>query len=199
MGGHGQGAGAGVKSRRIGVFGGSFSPIHFGHLFAARAAQRRLKLDEVLFVPCAASAYGKRLLPAAKRLKLLRLALKGLPGFALSDIEIRRGGVSRSVDTIRELAGQAGPAERFFLLIGSDQVGAFPKWKEAGVLARLAQVCILDRPGSPRLKAIEKKYGMKALKIPQHDISASEIRRRLEKNNSLAGLLPPAVEKALKV
>ena len=176
--------------KRIGIFGGSFNPVHHGHLLLARGAFEVLKLDELVFVPCHDSADGKKLLPAARRLAMLKAALRGVKNFSVSDVDVKRGGISRSVDTLRELAAAEGKGAKFFLLIGGDQASQFSRWKEAEALARLAQICVLARSGHAPDIFIHKKYRFKTLNVPQYEISSSEIRSRLKKNLPLNWFLP---------
>jgi len=184
--------------KRIGILGGSFNPVHHGHLLLARAAFEALKLDEMLFVPCAESADGKKLLPAAKRLAMLKAALRGEKKFSVSGLDLKRGGISRSVDTLRELRAGLGEGVKFFLLIGADQASQFPRWKEPEALARLAQICVLARPGHESSRSIHKKYRFKTLDVPRYEISSSEIRARLKKNLPLNWFLPSASLSILK-
>jgi nicotinate-nucleotide adenylyltransferase len=178
--------------KRIGIFGGSFNPVHHGHLLVARAAAEALRLDELRFVPCFRSAHGKKLMPAGLRLKMLKAVLRGVPGFVVDDCEIRRGGISRSVDTLRELRRRLGPQARFFFLIGQDQVLEFPKWKEADGIGQLARISVLTRPGYRKNTLIHKKYRFLTVDVPQYEISSSEIRSRLKKKLSIDWLLPEA-------
>ena len=184
--------------KRIGIFGGSFNPVHHGHLLLARAAFEALRLDEMLFVPCHDSADGKKLLPAAKRLAMLKAALRGVKNFSVSEVDLKRGGVSRSVDTVRELGAAAGKGAKFFLLIGADQASQFPRWKDAELLAMQAQICVLARPGHSSSISIHKKYRFKTLNVPQYEISSSEIRTRLKKNLPLNWFLPSSALSILK-
>jgi nicotinate-nucleotide adenylyltransferase len=173
--------------KRVGIFGGSFNPVHHGHLLVARDAFEKLKLDELIFVPCGQSAYGKKLLPGPLRLKLLRGSLRGIPGYRVSDLEIRNPGISRSVDTLRALKE---PGIRHYLLIGADQVAKFPKWKEASKIPGLAQICVLARPGARESPAIQRKFRMRHLDSVHVGISSSEIRLRLRKKLPVDWLLP---------
>ena len=179
--------------KRIGIFGGSFNPVHHGHLLLARAVREELGLDEILFVPCNESANRKKLLPATIRLRMLRAALGGLRGFSASDIEIKRGGLSRSIDTLRALKLAGKKSSKFFLLIGEDQAQEFPRWKEALELSRLSQVCVMARPGFLKNLVIHKKYHFKTVIVPQYEISSTEIRRRAKKNLPIEWLVPPKV------
>jgi nicotinate-nucleotide adenylyltransferase len=176
-------------AEKVGVFGGSFSPLHLGHLLVAREAQERLGLDEILFMPCARSANNKNLLPSALRLRLLRAALRGQKKFRLDARELKRGGVSRSIDSLRELKAER-PKDKFFLLIGQDQASDFPRWKEAEELARLCQVVVLGRPGYAKNADIHRKYHFETVKVSQYEISSTQIRARLKKNLSIEWFVP---------
>jgi nicotinate-nucleotide adenylyltransferase len=179
--------------RRVGIFGGAFNPVHLGHLLVARAAKEALGLDELLFVPCNRSAYGKKLLPAKARLRMLEAALKGQAGLGVSDTEIRRGGISRSIDTLLELRRKQGAGTDFFLLIGEDQVSQFPSWKDAQQLSKLSQICVMARPGFKKSDLIHKKFHFRTVRVPQYEISSSDIRRRRSRKMALSWLVPESV------
>lgn len=184
--------------QRIGIFGGSFNPVHRAHLKLAAEARKKLRLDTVLFVPCMRSAYGKKLLPAKARLHMLKLALKGKRGFEASDVEIKMGGVSRSIDTLKKLMAQYGEGAKFFLLIGADQAVEFPKWKSAERLSRLSQVCVMARPGFRKDPLAHKKFHFRTVKVSQYEISSTEIRHLLKKKVSVSHLVSPKILKFLQ-
>src|SRR4051812_20954921 len=117
---------------KTGILGGTFNPVHLGHLLAARQALESLGLDRILFIPCSRPALKSTggLLPAPLRLKLLKLAVKGEQGFEVDDRELRRGGVSYTVETLRELRAEH-PGEQFHFLLGSDALKDFPLWRES--------------------------------------------------------------------
>jgi nicotinate-nucleotide adenylyltransferase len=184
--------------KRIGIFGGSFNPVHHAHLLVARAAKEALKLDELLLVPCNESAYGKKLMPAKARLAMLRLAVKGVPGFKVSDVELRLGGVSRSIDTLRALMAKEKAGAKWTLLIGQDQVAKFPSWKEAKRLSELAQVCVMARPGFKKSALIPRKFHFSTVVVPQYEISSTQIRQRLKKNLPIDWFVPGKILSFLK-
>ncbi len=169
-----------MKSRRIGVFGGSFDPPHAGHLHVAKAALRLLKLDELYFVPCGRSAYGKRLSPAATRLRWLRQMSRGLRKARVSKIDLLHAGVSRSYLMLRTLRRLKGKSALFFLMIGRDQVRPFARWKRPAEVARQAQVVVFPR-GRQLLSRIEKniiaRFQMLYMKVSRYDISSTALRR----------------------
>jgi nicotinate-nucleotide adenylyltransferase len=179
--------------RRLGLFGGSFDPIHNGHLILARCAQEQLKLDEVWFIPSAQSADGKRLSPAKARLRWLKLALRPEPDFHVWTGELERGGISRSIDTVRDLRAQLGDGVKFFLLVGQDQAERLDRWKESTALNREVTFGVFSR-GRKRLR---KAAGSRLilLKNPQLELSSSEIRWRVRHKKALTGYLPESVRR----
>jgi nicotinate-nucleotide adenylyltransferase len=134
--------------KRIGLFGGSFDPVHLGHLLVAQAACEELALDRLFFIPAAQSPFKPATEPAsaALRLQMLRLALAGKSDYEIDEQEIQRGGVSFSIDTVRDFTRRF-PGSELFYLIGADHVPTLPKWREADELARLVQFVVIPRPG----------------------------------------------------
>ncbi len=182
---------------KIGLFGGSFDPVHLGHLLVARAAREELGLDKLCFIPAAQSPFKPAVThaPAPQRLRLLRLALAGETAAEIDDLEIRRGGVSYTVDTLRHYAEKFPGAELFYL-IGADQVALLPQWHEAGELARLAQFVVAPRPGEtpPKLAAPFRGRALRGFPLA---VSSSEIRARVKAGLPVGGLTPPAVAEAI--
>jgi nicotinate-nucleotide adenylyltransferase len=163
--------------RSIGLFGGSFNPAHIGHVLLARWARAALRLDEVWLLPCAQSADGKKLAPAAARLRVLRAALKGERGLKICGLDLERGGVSRAVDTLRALRAGAGPQARYTWLLGQDQALRLPRWKEARALPALAGFAYFSRRSAPAIPmAIHRRFRLKAVVVPSIEISSSLIR-----------------------
>jgi nicotinate-nucleotide adenylyltransferase len=183
---------------KIGLFGGSFDPVHLGHLLVAQAAREEAGLSRVYFVPAAQSPFkpATQPAPAAERLKLLRLALAGDVDVEIDDQEIRRGGVSYTIDTLRAYAARF-PGAELFCLIGGDQPAQLPKWREAGELARLAQFLIIPRPGEA-VTALAAPFRGLVLRGFPLDISSSEIRRRILARLPWAHLVPVAVAEAIR-
>ncbi|MGA2749115.1 MAG: nicotinate (nicotinamide) nucleotide adenylyltransferase [Verrucomicrobiota bacterium] len=182
---------------KLGLFGGSFDPVHSGHLLAARAAREEAALDRLFFIPAAQSPFKPALqpAPAAQRLRCLRLALAGDPAAEIDDREIRRGGVSYTIDTVRAYAGQFPGAELFYL-IGADQVGQLPLWRDATELARLVQFLIIPRPGEAAAQ-LPAPFRGRALRGFPLAVSSSQIRRRIKDGLPLTHLLPDAVAETL--
>ena len=178
--------------KRIGVLGGSFKPIHFGHLLMAQSAKEALKLDKVFFVPVFRSPFKSKngLSSSDKRLSMVKAAIKGNEGFATYDGELRRKGVSYTVDTLKELAAQNLGA-KLFLLMGADNLKSFHRWKDTAGILRLASLIILNRPGFD--KNYPKRWPYQKINMPAVDISSSDIRDRLKFKKSIWYLTPKNV------
>ena len=177
--------------KRVGIFGGTFDPIHHGHLILAREAIEALRLDRVLFVPAAASPHKlERTLSAAEvRLEMLRVAIENEPGFRLEEMELQRPPPSFSVDTV-ELLRFREPTAEFFFLIGEDNVSHLATWHRFDELSKMVQFAVLARSEV----RTEHPYPT----IRRHlDISATDIRNRVAMGHSIRYLVPPAVEKII--
>ena len=182
---------------RLGLFGGSFDPVHLGHLFVAEAAREELKLKRLCFIPAAQSPFkpGRQPAPASERLRMLRLALAGRPWCEVDDQEIRRGGVSFTIDTLRAYAARYPDAELFYL-IGADHVAQLPQWREAAELARLAQFVVIPRPGQTDIPFPAPFRGLSLRGFPL-GVSSSQIRERVMAGLPIGHLTPPAVAEAI--
>lgn len=174
---------------RVGVFGGSFDPVHHGHLIVAAEAMRVLGLDEIRFVPAGEQPFKRSRLvaPPDHRLAMLHRAVAGVPGFLVDPQECRRPGPSYTVDTLRALRA-AQPDASLSLLVGSDAAQDFLQWREAAVIQELARVVVLSRPG-----AVPPPGVGQVLTVPAIDISATAIRERLRAGESIRFLVPDAV------
>jgi nicotinate-nucleotide adenylyltransferase len=183
---------------KIGIFGGSFDPVHLGHLLVAQAAREELDLARLFFIPAAQSPFkpDRQPTPAADRIRLLRLALAGKPWCELDEQEIQRGGVSYTIDTLRDYARRFPPAQLFYL-IGADQIAKLPQWREAGELARLAEFVVIPRPGSHPLPLPAPFHG-RTLKGFPLGVSSSEIRARIKAGQPVDHLIPAAVAEAIR-
>jgi len=174
---------------RIGVLGGTFDPIHEGHLAAAQAAMDCANLDRVLFVPSATPPHrGPALADAEQRIAMTRLAIAGEPRFEVSDVEVRRGAISYTADTLRELQ-QLHPGDELFLILGWDAAKLLPTWHEPEEVRRLASILIVTRPGSGRPGGTSDIV----CERPTPDISGSAIRRAIARGESVTGRVPEAV------
>jgi len=172
---------------RTGILGGSFDPIHHGHLILARAAREELGLDRVIFIPAHASPHktGDFSTTGEERLAMVRLAIDGEDGFEFSDIELHRPPPSYTVDTLRQLRA-AHPKDELVLLIGADQAAAFDTWREPGEICNLAQIAVLDRAGA----AAPDRWPVVRRLV---DISSTDIRARVAAGRSIRYLTPDSV------
>ncbi|HVP15128.1 MAG TPA: nicotinate-nucleotide adenylyltransferase, partial [Terriglobales bacterium] len=151
--------------RRIGIFGGTFDPPHFGHLLLAAWARERLRLERVLFVPTGTPPHkARRLTSAARRLAMVRLAVRGEPAFRVSDLETSRHGPSFTLDTLRRVKARH-PEARLYLLMGEDSLADFPTWHEPAEIARLATLVVAVRP-APRRRSAAIRHGAFAARGP---------------------------------
>ncbi len=208
---------------RLGLLGGSFNPVHNGHLAIARQTREALGLDQVLFIPTSQPPHKPKgsLAPAQDRYEMVRLAIASDPTLAISDVEIRRPGKSYSIDTVGQLQQEYGAQTRLFFLIGLDAFLDFPSWRNPQTLLGLCSFVVLSRPGlsfralstvpmlppipypaladldAERISRIEAPLGTQGLiclKLPPSPVSASDIRSRLRQGLPVANLLPPLVE-----
>jgi len=180
---------------RLGIFGGTFDPVHLGHLLLARDALEQMRLDAVLFVPCAQSPLKshRTLAGDAQRLAMLKAALRGEPRFWLSRCELDRPGPSYSVDTAREI-GAAFPHAELFWLIGRDQWAQLDRWHEPDELRRLVRFIRFPRGGAEPKARVRRDPRVLDLPHPRRvDISATEIRRRVKSRLRIDHLVPAAV------
>ena len=188
---------------RVGVLGGTFDPIHVGHLIVAEEARVEVGLDEVVFVPAGRpwlKHHGPRA-SAQHRLEMVRLAVKGNRFFRCSDQEVKRPGVSYTVDTLEELHGELPADAELFFILGLDLLLDFPRWRSAQRILELATLVTVVRPGHEGLSS-DKLPGLLAgagdrvrvVEGPLVDISSTEIRRRVAAGVSIRYLVPPEVE-----
>lgn len=182
---------------KIGLFGGSFDPVHLGHLLVAEAAREELALDRLFFVPAAQSPFkpDRRMAPGHERLRLLRLALAGRSWCEVDEQELERGGVSYTVDTLRGYA-QRFPGAALFYLVGADNTPTLPQWRGADELARLAEFIAVPRPGQPEAPLPPSFRGRTLRGFPL-GVSSSEIRARVKAGLPIEHLVPAAVAEAI--
>ena len=178
---------------RIGLLGGSFDPPHNGHLLAAGDVFDALGLDCVLWIPAAVQPLkiGQAAALPAQRLAMVRLLVQDDPRFEASSVEIDKGGLSFSVDTLAILAAERPGAELFWL-VGADVIGSFGKWREPERIVQLATVVIMERSGeSPDPATIPGNA--RRVRTRRVDISSTEIRQRVKAGKSIRGFVPDAV------
>ena len=176
---------------KIGIYGGTFDPIHHGHLILAREAREMLGLEKIIFVPAAASPLkGSPVASAELRLLMLRAAIEDEAGFVVDDCELRRSPPSYAIDTIEEIRTREGNAEIYYL-IGDDNVPALAKWHRFDDLKKAVRFVVLDRTGTKPSHA----YPIVHRRI---DISATEIRNRVACGQSIRYLVPQTVEEIIR-
>jgi nicotinate-nucleotide adenylyltransferase len=190
---------------RIGLFGGTFDPIHTGHLLLAETAREALRLGRVVFIPAAQPPHktGVRISPAAHRLDMVRIAIADNPAFEASDVELKRTGPSYSVDTVAHFHDNLEEGDELFFLVGSDSVAELPTWYEPRRLAELATVAAVARPGHPLrdLSGLAPTLGAgqidslrrHAIEMPQMDLASRDMRRRIAGGLSVRYMTPWAV------
>ena len=185
---------------RTGVFGGTFNPLHFGHLLAADDVRRRLQLDRVLFIPaCRPTHKRSGTAPYRHRSAMTRLGIKGHPGFELCTIEEQLPGPSWTVDTLDALHA-ALPRESLYLILGSDQYNSLDSWHAPEHLTRHARLVVMERPGArkPRLCRYHDPRRVRFLPVIAVDISGATIRARLARSKSVQYMLPLPVLRHLR-
>jgi len=184
---------------KIGILGGSFDPIHEGHLTLARESQRQFKLDKILFVPVFLSPlkFGKTpLTTAALRARMVGLSLKGEPSWELCGVELSRSGVSYTVDTLRHLRKSFPPPHQLFFIAGADAYEDLKNWKEPDEIMKLSEWIVAQRPTHPLPVALPT--GFHLLKMRPIAVSASEIRERVREGRDISVWVPRPVADYIK-
>ena len=210
-------------SSRVGLLGGTFNPIHNGHLAIARQAREALALDRVVLIPTGDPPHKphENLAPAKDRYEMVRLAIEADASLSISDIDVRRSGKSYSIDTVRLLQEEFGAGAQLYFLIGLDAFLEFPTWRDPETLLTLCSFVVLSRPGllfqtlstmpmiprlpqaslmdldtgrSQRLDVAIGSQSLICLRLAPSNVSASDIRARIAQGTPTANLLPPVVE-----
>jgi len=206
-------------STRLGICGGTFDPIHLAHLRASEEVAEELGLDTVVFMPCASPPHKKKVQASAEhRLEMVRRAVEGHPEFAVSDLEISRGGASRTLDTLT-LMLQEDPERKLFFFLGNDQFFYLHTWYQPQRLLELADFVVMDRPSSPRWDLLDYLQteldpafapaengwfrlpggkGVRQVSTTLLDISSTDIKHRVAAGRSISFLVPQAVEDYIK-
>jgi nicotinate-nucleotide adenylyltransferase len=188
--------------QRLGILGGTFDPIHHGHLIAAEEAHHQLELDQVLFVPAGTPPHkpARPISPIYDRLRMIELAIAGKPYFAISRVDADRPGPCYTVDTLRLLRLEWGPGVTFFFVEGADSLVEIGTWYQPRRLIELTQFAVVDRPGVEiDLPQLERENPGLASRIhrvqmPLLEISSSDLRARVRQGRPISYLVPPAVE-----
>jgi nicotinate-nucleotide adenylyltransferase len=178
------------KLKRIGIFGGSFDPPHVGHLVIAEMARRALKLDAVFLVPAYQPPHkdGSHASTARDRLAMTKLSVLGNPGLRVYDLELRRKGISYTIDTVRAFRKRFSSSE-LFLIIGSDSLRQFDTWKSPAEILAEATLLVYRRPRSGRPNAGLHSRNVSFIKGPSMEISSSDIRKRIQRGKSIRYLV----------
>jgi nicotinate-nucleotide adenylyltransferase len=194
---------------RLGIFGGTFDPIHLGHLLLAESCREQASLDEVWFIPCAVQPHkqGRDVTPVQKRLEMIELAIAGQLAFRASNIEAERGGVSYTVETLRSVKDKE-PNSELFLLLGADALADLPNWREPEAICRLAKLVTVSRAGQPcpDFSPLQKftspdqiaEFQKLQVTMPQQGISATDLRHRVATGKSIRFQTPRAVEEYIR-
>jgi nicotinate-nucleotide adenylyltransferase len=191
----------------VGILGGTFDPVHNGHLIIAEVARERLNFNEVLFIPAGQPwlKVERSITPPQHRLQMLRLALDDRPYFRISEMEIERPGPTYTIDTINALKERLNAEDELFFILGQDTLMQLPQWHEAQNLIRLCYLVAAPRPGvkKPDLKVLETELPgimqrVMLMKEPQVAISATDIRERVARGLSVRHLVPEPVNRYIK-
>lgn len=177
--------------KRIAILGGTFNPIHLGHLVMAQTALEKMKLDQVVFVPSNIPPHksSKSLISAEDRYNMVRSAVRGHRGLSVSDVEIKRKGKSYSIDTVREFSAKG---TKLFFILGQDAFDGLKDWKRIGELEDLVEFIVLNRPGSKKRRSRFKHH---FIVMPNIEIASSDLRRMLANGQSVRYLVPDRVLK----
>lgn len=188
---------------RTGVFGGTFDPIHLGHLILAEQCREQAALDQVLFVPAAVPPHKreKALTSFAQRVEMLALAISGQPAFRIGELEKDRTGPSYTVDTLTQLQA-ARPGDELHFILGSDSLRDLPMWYQPRRILELATLLVVARPDFPMLSeeelrsalAVDVPVRLRVVEAPLIAISSSDLRQRLAEGRSVRYMIPRAVE-----
>jgi len=188
-----------MSDKRIGILGGVFDPVHFGHLSVAVLARESFALDEVVFVPSGTPPHKTSVTaPPDDRLNMLKIALNGVDGCTIWDGEIRRGGYSYTIDTLKELGGVYG-VEKFHFIIGTDNLPVIHQWRCADEVISRVTLCVARRPGHEiaRTEALASA-DIREFPGPQWGASSTMLREYLKNGHSCKFLIPSAVIKYIE-
>ena len=187
---------------RLGLLGGTFDPVHMGHLLIAKYAAEQLHLAQVWFVPARQPwmRSGQPLTLGHHRVAMVELAIRSKPQFALCTLEVERPGDTYTVDTLEELRAERGPQEELFFIMGADTLQGFHRWKAPERILELATVVVVMRPGHTEVswEVLESQVpgvreAVVLLRTPLVDISSTEVRRRVSQGLAMGSLVPDAV------
>ena len=196
-----------MSARKIGVFGGTFDPVHVGHLIAAEEARVSLSLDEVVFVPAGRPWFkeGRPLTGAGHRLAMVELAVAGNAHFRVWDVEVRRPGPSYTVDTLEELRGGLGEEAELYLIVGADVLPELSRWQRPDRVVEMATIVGMRRPGAgeidlDQLDGVSPEARSRTLLLdgPRIEVSGADLRRRVADGEPIRYMVPAAVERYIR-
>jgi nicotinate-nucleotide adenylyltransferase len=193
---------------RLGILGGTFDPVHYGHLLLAECAREQCQLDQVWFMPAALPPHkqGQIITPAELRIEMLELATSGNPVISVSRAEAERPGVSYTSDTLSQLAA-ADPARELFFLLGADSLADLPSWRDPALICQLAVPAVVRRAGqpvdfSPLAPLVDPErlalFRRHQIEMPLVELSSRELRSRIARGKSIRYRTPRAVEKYIE-
>ncbi|OGX47930.1 MAG: nicotinate (nicotinamide) nucleotide adenylyltransferase [Omnitrophica WOR_2 bacterium RIFOXYB2_FULL_38_16] len=183
--------------KRIGILGGTFNPVHIGHLAIAQRARENLGLDKVFFVPSNLPPHksSKNVLPSAQRYHMVQMAIEGNPYFDISDFEINREGRSYSIDTVEHFYNLYLGKAKLYFIIGEDSFAKLDTWKHIDNIVKLADFVVVNRPG---INVEDSKIKVRTIEMPGLDISSSSVRRCLRLGKTVKYFLPEKVLEYIK-
>ncbi len=181
-----------MRPERIGILGGTFDPVHIGHMAIAQKALEKCRLDKVIFVPSALPPHKKmpRLASAWDRYRMVALAVQGNPRFEVSDYEVQKGGKSYSIDTVCHFRARYPAETKLFFIIGEDNVDTLETWKEIDRIIEIVTFIVVNRPG---FRHHQKKIKFQSVMLPGMDISSSYLRRAIAQGKTIKYLVPDKV------
>lgn len=180
--------------KRIGIYGGTFDPIHLAHLIFADRAFEQLNLDKVLFLPAAIPPHkqDKGISDGRRRLEMVEIALAGNPAFEANAIELSRAGVSYTIDTLHDLSNEY-PGDELILLVGADMLNDFPNWRDPVAILQRATIAYAERPGVTIEHSLPHDRVVQVAMAP-FDLSSTEIRSRVREGKTIRYIVPAGVE-----
>ncbi len=190
-----------AEIKRIGLFGGTFDPVHLGHLIIAETLREKCRLDIVFFIPTGHHALKdmRHITPSAHRLRMLELAVEDNPHFVVNDLELKRKGISFTIDTIKSLKKAYPPAQNeLYFMVGSDVVNEFHRWKSPDEILKLCNFIAFGREGAEINPEAKYASSFRFISVPGIEISASDIRRKVSAGKSIRYLVPSSIQNYIK-